>query len=201
MKGDGSAGMKKMKKSRKSDPVLRAIWVFIILDALILSFVTAMLIQADAEYVSDYAGLRIRKEPSTEAEIVEVLPYGEEVHGTTKAGWMELDDGRGYVSAGFLSGQNPLDEMEFLGTWRVTSYAWTGSRAASGEWPEVGRTVATNELEFGTEIYISGIGRRWVTDRGPSSLGNQWLDLYLGDTQSCIQFGDQYRDVYLVSAP
>ena len=171
------------------------------IDILLLMFIGWMLMEARGEYVIAENGLRIRSEPSTEAEIVTVVPYGEQVFGEVEAGWMRLEDGRGYVNADWISAKDPCDGMEFLGTWRVTSYAWTGSRTASGEWPEVGRTVAANGLELGTEIYISGIGRRWVLDRGPSSLGNQWVDLYLGDTQSCIQFGDQHRNVYLVSMP
>ena len=173
----------------------------IAVNAVLLAFIIWMLVEAKGEYVTAPSGLRIRSEPSTESEIVTVLPFGEQVFGEIEAGWMRLEDGRGYVSADWISAEDPCDGMQYLGSWRVTSYAWSGFRTASGEWPEVGRTVAANGLELGTEIYISGIGHRWVLDRGPSSLGNQWLDLYLGDTQSCIQFGDQYRDVYLVSTP
>ena len=199
MKGDGSAGMRKMKKSRKSDPVLRAIWVFIILDVLILSFVTVMLIQADAEYVSDYAGLRIRKEPSTEAEIVEVLPYGEEVHGTTKAGWMELDDGRGHVKAEFLSAEDPLDGMSCLGDrWLLTAYTHTGFCCADGSYPEAGYTVACNSLPLGTKVYISEIGIRTVCDRGPSSMPDEWLDLFVDSYEEAVIFGTEYHKVYLL---
>ena len=88
--------------------------------------------------------------------------------------------------------------MELLGTWRVTAYAWTGNPCANGNYPTTGYTVACNSLPFGTQIYIEDIGIRVVEDRGPAWLGSEWCDLYLGDYNSCVQWGNQYRRVYRV---
>ena len=37
-----------------------------------------------------------------------------------------------------------------------------------------------------------------VEDRGPTYLGDEWCDLYLGDTGSCVQWGDQQRRVWKI---
>lgn len=173
--------------------------ISILIVGLLTVMVLLMGIVAKAEFVVAESGLRVRKEPNLDAEVIKVVPYRTEVEGTISDGWMKTEDG--FVSAEFLSETDPLAEAQFLGTWRVTAYAATGNMTASGTWPEVGRTVASNQLEFGTAIYIEGVGIRYVTDRGPQSMGNQWLDLYLGDTESCILFGDQMRNVYIVNTP
>ena len=111
---------------------------------------------------------------------------------------MYLEDKNGYVCADYLSLENPLDGMELLGTWRITAYAYTGSPCANGCYPSAGYTVACNSLDFGTEIYIDGVGFRTVEDRGPSWLGSEWCDLYLGDYWECVQWGNQYRRVWMV---
>lgn len=85
-----------------------------------------------------------------------------------------------------------------IGTWRITAYAYTGSPCANGNYPTTGYTIACNSLPFGTQVYIEGVGYRTVEDRGPEWLGSYWCDLYLGDVSECIQWGDQYRDVYIV---
>ena len=81
------------------------------------------------------------------------------------------------------------EKREPLGTWRITAYAYTGSPCANGNFPTAGYTIAHNSLPFGTEVYIEGVGYRTVEDRGPEWLGSEWCDLYLGDTDSCIQWG------------
>ena len=87
--------------------------------------------------------------------------------------------------------------MTYMGEWHITAYAYTGSPCANGEMPEAGRTVACNSLPFGTEVYIDGVGFRTVTDRGPDSMGSEWIDLYLGDHDECVQWGSQYRKVWV----
>lgn len=155
-----------------------------------------MTISASGEYVTAENGLRLREEPSTEARILEVIPYATEVSGEIKDGWMRTDDG--YLSAEFLSNADPLSNAQYLGTWRVTAYASTGNMTASGTWPEVGRTLATNYLPFGSLVYVSGHGIWRVEDRGPAYLGSEWCDLFLGDTNACIAWGDQRLDIYLL---
>ena len=161
--------------------------------------VIAMTITSSASYVTAESGLRVRATPSTEAEILKVLPFGTEVTGTIRSGWMKTDDG--YLKAEFLSEDNPLDEMQCLGEWRVTAYYATGSPTASGAWPETNVTLAHNTLPFGTVLYIEGLGTWTVQDRGPTYLGSEWCDLYLGDYGTCVQFGERTAKVYVKEMP
>jgi 3D (Asp-Asp-Asp) domain-containing protein len=150
-----------------------------------------------AEYVTAPSGLNVRAERNTDSAVIEVLPFGAEVTPSwTGKRWAKLENG--FVSTEWLSADNPFDSMTALGTWRITAYAYTGSPCANGEYPEAGRTVACNSLPFGTEVYIDGVGFRTVTDRGPDSMGDAWIDLYLCDYAECVQWGSQYRKVWVM---
>ena len=155
-----------------------------------------MALSVRGEYVTAVDGLRLRSEPNTESEILGVLPYGTEVTGKVRKGWMKTDDG--YMSAEFLSDQDPLEGIQCLGTWRITAYYATGCATASGVYPEVNVTAAHNSLPFGTQLYIEGLGFWTVQDRGPGYLGADWMDLYLEDYGTCVQFGEHYANVYLI---
>lgn len=67
------------------------------------------------------------------------------------------------------------------------------------KYPTEGYTVACNSLPFGTKVYIDGVGFRTVEDRGPAYLGDTWLDLYLGEYDACVQWGDQTKKVWKVT--
>lgn len=144
-------------------------------------------------------GLRVRQEPSEDSEIVEVLPFGTDVNGKIKDGWMQVENG--FVKSEHLADSNPLDELEYLGEWRLTAYYETGNATASGVYPEVNVTAAHNDLPFGTQLYVEGYGTWTVQDRGPSSMGTEWMDLYLGDYSTCVQFGDRTAKVYILEKP
>lgn len=147
-------------------------------------------------YVSSGDGLRIRAEPSTEAETVEVVGYGTELCVTgTEDGWAKTD--AGYVHADFLQLEDPMEDMQLLGTWHITAYAETGLNCANGNYPEENFTIACNSLPFGTEVFIEGVGFRTVEDRGPDYMGSEWLDIYMQSETDCIQWGSQYRRVWL----
>ena len=169
-----------------------------VIDILLLMFIGWMLMEARGEYVIAENGLRIRSEPSTEAEIVTVVPYGEQVFGEVEAGWMRLEDGRGYVNADWISAKDPCDGMEFLGTWMTTAYTHTGNVTASGAYPTDGYTVATNSLPMGTKLWIAGVGMRVVQDRGPSSMPDAWLDIFMDSYSSCVNWGARNVDVWII---
>lgn len=84
----------------------------------------------------------------------------------------------------------------YLGWYELTAYEWTGSPCANGNYPTAGYTVACNDLALGTRIYIEGYGEYVVEDTG--GMGSGVIDIYLGDPESCIQFGRQGANVYLV---
>lgn len=167
-----------------------------LMDIAMIVMILMMLIRANAEYVTAPEGLRIRAEPSTEAEVYEVLPFRSEVSGEIEAGWMRLEGRDGYVCADYVAVDDPLEGAQLLGEWRITAYAATGYPCANGNYPTTGYTIACNSLDFGTEVYIDGVGFRTVEDRGPAWLGSEWCDLYLGDYWSCVQWGSQSRKVW-----
>lgn len=154
---------------------------------------------ASGEYVSAPEGLNVRASRSTDAEVLEVLPFGTEVQGKIKGSWMRLKGRKGFVSTEHIQDTDPFEEMVYMGEWRVTAYAYTGSQCANGQYPTAGYTIAHNSLPFGSEVYIEGVGFRTVEDRGPAWLGDAWCDLYLGDYAECVSWGNQYRDVWVVT--
>lgn len=161
--------------------------------------IAGMTMLARAEYVTPPEGLRLRKEPSLDAKIIRVLPFGTQVEGIVSAGWMKTDDG--YLKAEYLSENDPLSEMTFMGEWRLTAYYETGYATASGVYPEVNVTLAHNSLPFGTQVYFEDLGIWTVQDRGPAHLGTEWADLYLGDYGTCVQFGERTAKAYIIKSP
>ena len=91
---------------------------------------------------------------------------------------------------------------QYLGDWTITFYCncseccgqWAGGLTVSGTEPTEGRTVACGSLDFGTEIYIEGLGDYVVEDRGVE--GN-WIDIYLDSHEACNQMGMMSRGVYV----
>lgn len=91
--------------------------------------------------------------------------------------------------------------MFFLGTgnvqaeWitmEVTAYTHTGSPTASGEWPYAGG-VAANDFAIGTILVIDGI-EYIVNDRSGAP---HIVDIFMDTYDECIQFGRQYKEVYV----
>ena len=166
---------------------------------LILLLMLIMAMPVQAEWVTAESGLRVREHPTTSSKTVEIVPYGTEiavVDDEPIKGWARVKNG--YMSREWLSKDNPQDGMELLGTWKITAYAWTGYTCANGNYPSEGYTVACNSLPFGARVYIEGVGFRTVEDTDGGAMGNEWLDLYLGDYNSCVQWGMQYRKVWRV---
>lgn len=71
----------------------------------------------------------------------------------------------------------------------------TTGLTASGTAAEVGRTVACNDLPFGTVLWIDGIGERVVEDRG--GMANGALDVLCNSHPECYSITGP-RDVYIV---
>lgn len=92
-------------------------------------------------------------------------------------------------------------ERKYLGTYYITGYdacarccGKSDGITASGTRAEVGRTIATGrEFDFGTRLYIEGIGERTVEDRG---VGNGCIDVFCADHPECYALTGWY-DVYL----
>ena len=156
-------------------------------------------------YVNAPSGLRLRAEASTDSEVLKVFPYGTviEVERYNNQ-WKATRDGElaGYIKAEYLTYEKqtekitPNNKRTLLGTWLITAYTHTGNLCANGNYPTAGYTIACNDLPFGTQVYIEGIGNRTVEDTGPP--WSEWADVFMDSYNECINWGTQYRNVYLV---
>lgn len=84
----------------------------------------------------------------------------------------------------------------YLGNYELTAYEWTGNPCANGNYPTEGLTIASNTLPLGTRVYIEGIGERTVEDTG--GMPGNVIDIYMGDPGTCVQFGRQNAEVYIL---
>lgn len=91
------------------------------------------------------------------------------------------------------SGTAPGGNMVSLGVWTLSAYEWTDDVTASGCFPFIGE-VAFNHVPLGTWIHIAGYGDYIVLDRCGI---NSRCDIYLGDVQSCINFGIRSAEIFV----
>lgn len=78
---------------------------------------------------------------------------------------------------------------------KITGYVWTGYRTASGRWPVVGVTVATDPavIPLGSHLRISGLpGVREAQDTGGFS--GAWIDVFVSSTAQAFAI-TSYRRV------
>lgn len=129
--------------------------------------------------------------------------------GTNDSGYDEGAIGESTVVSEFDTGDAVVDEginsevLTYLGNWTISFYCpceiccgqWATGCTASGTLADPWHTCATDGLEFGTILYVDGLGYFEVLDRG-TEYG--WLDIYVGDHQEALNLGLQYRDVYIV---
>lgn len=83
---------------------------------------------------------------------------------------------------------------EYVGTYTITAYTWTGSTMANGEYPYVG-CVASCDFPLGTTICIEGVGTFVVNDVCPTS---GVIDVYMNTYDECINFGCFQANVSIV---
>lgn len=83
---------------------------------------------------------------------------------------------------------------EYVGTYTITAYTWTGNTMANGEYPYVG-CVASCDFPLGTTIYIDGVGTFVVNDVCPTS---GVIDVYMNSYDECINFGCFQANVSIV---
>lgn len=91
--------------------------------------------------------------------------------------------------------QEVKKNMTYIGNYELTAYAWTGNPCANGNYPTCGYTVACNSLPLGTKVYIEGYGDYIVEDRG--GMPNNVIDVYMGDHNTCVQFGRRSAKIYV----
>ena len=94
--------------------------------------------------------------------------------------------------------------LTYVGNWTISFYCpceiccgvWATGCTASGVLATEWHTVATDQFEFGTELYVEGLGYFVVEDRG---VEGAWLDVFVNDHQEALNLGMQTRDVYIVN--
>lgn len=97
--------------------------------------------------------------------------------------------------------EEPAPVYEYVGDYRVTAFNYEegdgeNMYTASGAEPVPYYTVATNdEFDFGTILYIEGIGEVEVQDRGGFPEGI--IDIHIG-WDPIESFDDRTRSVYVV---
>lgn len=85
--------------------------------------------------------------------------------------------------------------MTYVSGFQLTAYTYTGNPMANGQMPYCG-ACASNYFPLGTVIYIEGLGTYTVCDTG--GMSSDVIDIFMDDYDSCIQFGRQYANVYIV---
>lgn len=105
-----------------------------------------------------------------------------------------------YLWNEYISEDKPT--KEYLGNFILTGYCWceiccgewSGTGTASGTTPVQGRTIAMNDIPFGTKIMI-GDNIYTVEDRG-TPYGH--IDIYFDSHEEALNFGIKTQDVYEV---
>ena len=88
------------------------------------------------------------------------------------------------------------DGMSYYTSSWTTAYAWTGNRCADERWPELGYTAASSDPNLWNKwIYIDGVGEFYIHDYCPNT---GVIDIYMGDEESCWEYGSSVRDIYII---
>lgn len=88
-------------------------------------------------------------------------------------------------------------EWQKLGVLDATAYCYTGSRTASGVWPEPGMVATLQPIPFGTRLRLAGIGVYTVTDR--IGWGSD-VDVYFPSCADARAFGRHHVTVWREAA-
>lgn len=92
------------------------------------------------------------------------------------------------------------NDWVYYGRMNTTAYEWTGDRCADERYPEVGYTAACNDPALWNHwIYIEGVGERYIHDTGSVAvMGYDTVDIYMGDVDTCFQYGTRTADIYII---
>ena len=111
------------------------------------------------------------------------------VETSTKPNTTNIDDNQIYIGRFKLTAYCPCSKCS--GTW--------GKQTATGTTATEGRTVGVDPdiVEYGTELYIDGVGVRIAEDTG-SGVNSKHIDIFMDSHSDCLEFGVKYADVYIV---
>lgn len=157
-------------------------------------------------YVNDYK-VNLRKEPSTDSEIIDTLVLNDELDSSLQVvtsndeEWVKVktSDLEGYMMQKYVTTDPPLI---YLGKYDITYYCpceiccgVAGRATASGVMPTEGRTVAADpSVPFGTKLVIDG-HEYVVEDRGGAIEGNH-IDIYHTDHNEAFRMS-KTSDVFM----
>lgn len=195
--------------------------IIIIVGAIVISLIRAYKVGAttiDPEYIYSNdifaypmyttANVNMRTFPSNDSRIATVLPKNSEVDVLWSfEGWSKivLKNNFGVSEYYYISSDYLSDEREvytYLGDFKLTAYCsckkccgkWSGGPTASGKMPVAGRTVAMNDIPFGTKLIIND--REYVVEDRGTPYGH--VDIYFDSHAEALQFGKKYAPVYKV---
>lgn len=83
-----------------------------------------------------------------------------------------------------------------LGSFEITCYSIHGTTASGAPTSEDGVAVDPNVIPMGSHIYIDGLGWKWARDTGGAIKG-QRIDIWKNTSDECVQWGRQYRQVWI----
>lgn len=89
-------------------------------------------------------------------------------------------------------------------TAEVTAYTHTGNRTATGKWPQVGMcAIVTDEIPYGTLLYIPGYGYAVAEDCGVRKNPDAYrIDVFMDELEDCIKWGRRRGvQVYIIQRP
>lgn len=169
---------------------------------------TTTTIVNDVLYVQE--DVKLRKKPSTSADVIKIVKQGEKVNvtGKEKNGFypVKIGDESGYIMSSYLDSKpykvtttEKSVSKEYIGTFKITAYSASSSaKTASGTSCKAGRTIAApSRFDFGTKLMFNG-NVYTVEDRG-SAIVNNVLDLYVDSNSEAVQWGVRYLKVYKVN--
>lgn len=136
----------------------------------------------------------VQPDPVEEPQPIEAVDYEEPQPEPTEEPYVEEPV---YEEEEYYEEPASDNGMTYYGAVNCTAYTHTGENTASGVYPTAGVTVASNDLPFGTVIYIEGYGERVVQDTGYMPWAS--LDLFFDSEEECVQFGEKVLDVYIVN--
>lgn len=127
--------------------------------------------------------------------------YWSEEQPPIRTTWYDENTTRDYYIDDSLAeayeNEPPSGDGYYMGTYELTAYEWTGNPCADGNYPEVGITAASNDPAlWGHYVHIEGYGDYLIHDTG--GMANNVIDIYMGDVDTCYEFGRQAGDVYII---
>jgi len=165
-------------------------------------------------YVTADIGLNVREEPNTDCEIVDALPYAEEVrYVPINDEWGQTEDGD-YICITYVDDEEPEPlkvgtnsesgtQGAYIGKFKITHYCAcskccgkSNGITATGTHATAGRTIAADPsvLPYGSKVMING--HIYTVEDCGGGVGGSHIDIFCSSHSEALQKGTYYTDVY-----